>query len=125
MEEVETPEQETSITRVTAEKNPRKVSAGKKGAEARRRKQEHILQELRSEKEKLRGSSPSPERKSKPRSVATKQEPPPPASQSVYIGVGLTIAAVATVALVYYSKKKSTPPEIPQLKTRRRSLHME
>ncbi len=122
-EEVNSPQQEEpSITRVTTEKkNPKKVAAGRAGAAARKAKHERALEEMRYRKGELCSRDAEIE---EPRDVV-KQEPPPPPSQSVYIGVSLAIAAVATVALVYYSKKKSTPPEVPQLKTRRRSLHME
>ena len=119
---------------MTAEKNPHKVAAGKKGAEARRKKQERILQELRSEKEKLRGSSPSPERKSKPRSVA-KQKEPPQSNTGVYVGAGLAITAAAGGAAAWYyynTNEKTSPtpppaavPEVPQLKTSKSLFYME
>ena len=78
VEEEETPEQEeppqeTSITRVTAEKkNPKKVAAGRRGAEARWAKHERALEEMRYRKGELCSGDAEIE---EPRDVV-KQEPP-------------------------------------------------
>jgi ElaB/YqjD/DUF883 family membrane-anchored ribosome-binding protein len=119
------------VTVVTSRppKDPKKVAAGRKGAEARKSKQEALLKQLRQAKEDTIG---------KPAAVPEESTPAPQTSTDVPLGdtpwlaIGLVGAAVVGVAVYLSQSPKAvsgpTKPAgrpVAQLNTRQDPFYMQ
>ena len=98
------------ITRVTA-KNPKKVEAGRKGAAARKAKQEALKEELRKAKETLA------EREEEEEEPVPSPPSQPPQTQVPWVVLPL-LGAAAAIGIYLYNRKPTIPrPQPAQLNT--------
>jgi len=117
-EPVETVQRVTDDT--TRQKDPRKVEAGRRGAAARKAKEEGILAELREAKTGLQKVEPLPEI---PKPVQ------PRTNASIHDWTPYIIGGIGVIAYLWYNKTHGQPvtPPAPakQLDTRQDPFHMQ
>ena len=98
-----------AATRVTSNKNPKNVAAGKKGAAVRKAKQEAVLEQLRKAKEGLRERAPSlPPAPVAPTVAETSStSSAPPSSQSTWMPYALIAGAVVLGAAIFTNTRQA------------------
>ena len=97
---------ETPVERVTNNKNPKKVAAGKKGAAAKKAKEEALREQLRKSKEKIQ---PPPAAEPAPTKAAAPRGPEKSTGMS-YVALAV-VAAVAVGAVLLSTQKPARAPE--------------